>query len=422
MEVMKLDANLARQCRPWFRSALIFFILASAIGVVMRYAFVGNLPSYISFTNIRHAHSHVSLLGWLYAGLYIFIVLLFDLTRRTYKRLFWITQATVLGMLISFPLQGYGGFSIVFVTLYIFLSYYFIVLVWKDLRNIPTDQSIIFLKTALVFLFISSLGTWLLSFLMNTSLKGSALYYAAIQFYLHFQFNGWLIFGVLALFFRWLSINQIDTDQSRMILLFRLLFVSTILTYAIAVTWSTPLPFIFLINSIGVVIQFAALIILLRIVYKIMIPFRKVITNEIYVLLAIALLSLIIKIVIQAMVVIPSIAIISYTIRNFIVGFIHLLMLGCISLKFIALSHHFMQLNTRLSKGMKIFVAGVVLSEILLFVQGLMIWFKLGFMQYYHHSMLILSALMPLGVIIYFIRTNKEVTLSHELSSDHSKV
>lgn len=407
--MLSVDGELAAKCRRGLRSGLVFFILAGFIGVVMRYAFVGDLPEWISFKNIRHAHSHVALLGWLHAGLYIFIVLLYDLQRLVYQRLFWLTQATVLGMLISFPIQGYGGFSIVFVSIFIFLSYYFIYLVWNDLSQMPKDHSTIFLKTALLFLFISSLGTWGLAIFMNTGLRGSAWYYGAIQFYLHFQFNGWLIFGVLALLFRWLSMKNIELDHVKMIWFYRILLISAFLTFAIAVTWSTPLPFLFWINSIGVLVQLAALIIFIQIARKFTPKLRNIITKEIYVLLGIAMLSFVVKILIQTMVVIPYFATISYTIRNFVIGFIHLLMLGCISLFLIALFHHFIQLNTRLSTGMKIFVAAVVLSELLIFYQGMLLWVRMGFMDSYYVLIFVLSLFMPIGVIIYFLRTRKGV-------------
>ena len=368
----------------------------------MRYAFVEGLPEWLSFNNIKHAHSHVALLGWLHAGLYIFIVFLYKLRRTVYQKLYWITQLTVLGMLISFPIQGYKLFSIIFTSLFIFLSYYFIYLVFRDLKKREKEPSITFLKTSLFFLFLSSLGTWALAFIMKSALKGSAVYYGAIQFYLHFQFNGWLIFGILALFFKLLSRNNIHVPPNKIRNFYRLLLLSTFLTFAIAVTWSTPLPYLFLINSIGVLIQLWALIYFIKLIQGIIPQLKNILSRNQFILLSVSLLSFILKIIIQTMVVIPYIATISYGIRNFVIGFIHLLMLGCLSLFFIALYQHFISINKKTLTGIKIFVVGIVISELVLFLQGILLWSRLGFFPFYYETILAVSILMPLGLIIFF--------------------
>jgi len=351
----------------WFKSALVYFISAGIIGIMMRYAFVGDLPDWIDYKNIRHGHSHIALLGWLYAGLYIFIVYLFELKGVIYSRLFWLNQFSVLGMLIFFPLFGYAGISIFFVSLFIFLTYAFIYLVFKDLPRKSSGFSHFLLKTSLFFLFISSLGTWALGLISVFSMRGTALYYAAIQFYLHFQFNGWLVFGVLALFFKILSRRNIKYSKLDAQLFFRLLFVSTLLTYALAISWSTPIDYIFWINGLGVLIQLASLIYLFKIIKEIVPKLKSIWSRDMMILLSISLLSFCIKVIIQTLVVIPYFATVSYTIRNFVIGFIHLLMLGCLSSFIIAMNHQFFERNKKFSIGIKIFVFAVVISELILF-------------------------------------------------------
>ena len=374
----------------------------------MRYAFVGDLPDWIDYKNIRHGHSHIALLGWLYAGLYIFIVYLFELKGVIYSRLFWLNQFSVLGMLIFFPLFGYAGISIFFVSLFIFLTYAFIYLVFKDLPRKSSGFSHFLLKTSLFFLFISSLGTWALGLISVFSMRGTALYYAAIQFYLHFQFNGWLVFGVLALFFKILSRRNIKYSKLDAQLFFRLLFVSTLLTYALAISWSTPIDYIFWINGLGVLIQLASLIYLFKIIKEIVPKLKSIWSRDMMILLSISLLSFCIKVIIQTLVVIPYFATVSYTIRNFVIGFIHLLMLGCLSSFIIAMSHQFFERNKKFSIGIKIFVFAVVISELILFLQGLLIWLELGFMQYYYASIFLVSIFIPLGLFIYLMRLVRE--------------
>ena len=406
--------HLDKNYNKWFSVAITYLIIAGLLGALMRYAFAAELPSWIQYKNILHAHSHVAMMGWIYSGLYIFICFLFGLNRDLYKKIFWVTQVSVVGMLISFPIQGYGLYSIFFTTLHLILSYVFIINVFRDLNQKgEKNYSSTFLRTALVFLFISTLGTWALGVIMNSSLKGGAIYYGSIQFFLHFQFNGWFIFAILGIFLKLLSQLDIIIDQKLLKRFYALLVISCVITYALAITWSTPNKFIFLTNSIGVILQFAALIYLITILKKINVPFTKKLKPWTAGLIKFAFLCLISKIVIQTLVAIPYLATVSYTIKNFVIGFIHLLMLGAVSTFLIGLNIHYTNAsNINLSKiGLAIFLTGFGLSELVLFLQGIMLWQAMGFLPGYYTLLFVVSLLMPLGVIIYFLSqyTDKEL-------------
>lgn len=307
-------------------------------------------------------------------------------------------------MMISFPIQGYGPVSIFFSSLHICLSYVFVFYVYKDVvstrqKSIP----ILFLKTALIFLVLSTFGTWVLAPLMISSQASSALYYGAIQFFLHFQFNGWFIFAALALLFKILDDKEIlySTDQAKK--LFWILTISCILTFALAITWSNPNAYIFMINSLGVLIQVIALIYLLGTIKRIKKAFRSNVHGFTYFLLSLGLYSIVLKIVIQTCVAIPLIAKISYTVRNFLIGFIHLLMLGALSTFLLALINYYLHLPNKIGKqGIYIFVTGFILSEVFLALQGLMFWAAIGFIPYYYEILFAVSMLMPVGIIIYY--------------------
>lgn len=391
----------------WTKAALLSFIVSALFGVIMRWAFVAELPDWIEYKNIRHAHSHVAMLGWLYSGLYIFIVHAFRLDIKKYGPLFWWTQFSIIGMFISFPVQGYGTVSIIFSVLHIILSYVFILYVFRDLNHRRGDEqsvSVTFLKTSLIFLFISTLGTWSLGPILFSSAGRSTLYYGAIQFFLHFQFNGWFIFSMIAIFLQLMKKKGLVFSEGKLERFYYLLSVSCILTFALAITWSTPDKFIFWINSLGVIIQLLALIYLL----KIIIPEQKEIREKLhyfgYFLFSLAFLGLVLKIAVQTSVAVPYIATISYTMRNFVIGFIHLLMLGSISIFLFAMIHEiFQNKENGIRNGIYIFLAGFILSELLLFIQGVMLWMTKGFLPYYNELLLFSSLLMPLAVIYYFL-------------------
>lgn len=83
----------------------------------------------VNFKYFLHAHSHTAFLGWIFNAFYaVFIVAFVPAQKQTsfsYRLLFWLLQVAVLGMLFSFPVQGYAAVSITFSTLHIFLSYWF---------------------------------------------------------------------------------------------------------------------------------------------------------------------------------------------------------------------------------------------------------------------------------------------------------
>jgi hypothetical protein len=385
-----------------------FFVIAAIFGLAMRSAFVFDMPEWFNYRNVQHGHSHVALLGWLFGIFYIIIVYTFRLEWNKYSKLYWSLQASVLGMLFTFPFIGYASISIVFSTLHIVLAYLFTYKVWRepilgDLGQLPK----LFLKTSLFFLVLSTLGTWALGPIMALGFKGTAIYYASIQFYLHFQFNGWFIFALLAIVFAILKSQQISTDEKNGRLLYWTLLTGTVLTYALAISWSTPYFGIFMINSIGVIIQLIALVIFIKLLIKIKEPIKKKVHNHIYNILKLSLLALVLKILIQSLVAIPALAEVSYTIRNFVIGFIHLLMLAGLSLFAFGIISK-IQVKSLNFGGIIVFICGVLLTEILLFVQGLMQWQGWGIMTYYYEMVSAGSLLIVIGVILILVNLMKK--------------
>ena len=141
-------------------TCLINFLIAAIMGVVLRYASIGTIN--FNYRFLTHAHSHIAMLGWVYLMLFVLIVHYFVPEKKPiYTKLFWLTQFAVVGMMLSFPFQGYATVSIAFSTLHIFCSYYFVFLIWKHHKT----ESIVtrrLLKTALLFMLLSTAGVWCL--------------------------------------------------------------------------------------------------------------------------------------------------------------------------------------------------------------------------------------------------------------------
>jgi hypothetical protein len=96
------------------------------------------------------------MLGWVYLMLYTLFVHYFIPDKKPiHNRLFWVTEFAVIGMLVSFPFQGYGAISISFSTLHILCSYYFVYLIWRH-HKIKSKATTLLLKASLLFMLLST--------------------------------------------------------------------------------------------------------------------------------------------------------------------------------------------------------------------------------------------------------------------------
>lgn len=385
---------------------LINFLIAALIGVVLRYAFIGTIN--FNYRFLIHAHSHVAMLGWVYLMLFVFIVHYFvPENKPIYNRLFWLTQFAVVGMMLSFPFQGYAAVSISFSTLHIFCSYYFVYLIWKHHKT----ESIItrkLLKTALIFMLLSTVGVWCLGPAVSMLGQASAFYQIAIQFFLHFQFNGWFLIAAIAIFFHVLQLK--DSKQFR--LFFAFLIISTLLTLALPIYWFAPHITLYWINGLGVFIQLLTLVVFLRLIKPYQLVLLKNNTKLTIYMYVFAIFCLILKIGTQLLSLIPEVSDVAYQHRNLVIGFIHLLMLGVITgfLFGFILQNKWVTFNSWLNFGVYMFVLGFVLTELLLIIQGGLFYFNKGMLPNYYLFLFLSSAFLPLGIGSIIINVLKTKT------------
>ncbi|GAB4413878.1 MAG: hypothetical protein OHK0039_21230 [Bacteroidia bacterium] len=390
--------------RIWLRWALLNLFVAASLGVLLRFAFVQELL-WLKFRYVLHAHSHTAMLGWAYPALVALLVRSFlpDTTlHRAYSWLFWLGQVAVLGMLLSFPVQGYGPVSIACSTLHMLVSYGFAWQFGRDLRQAPPGPARWTARAALYWMVGASLGLWAMGPVIVLGLQGSTTYYMAVQFFLHFQFNGWYLFAVLAVLLRYLE----DRGWSAPPRAWRRVALAgvpaTLLTYALALTWANPDDWLFWLNGLGVLLQLLAFVLLWQTLRSAGSLLPRQGWAGVYGYLAGG--SLLGKVLIQTAVVVPAVATVAYTIRNLVVGFLHLILLGVLTHFIWAAGHHtgLLDLDDRRARwGMALFTTGFVASELVIFLQGTMFWGNRGFLPFYYEGLFAISLLMPLGVLAF---------------------
>lgn len=388
---------------------LLNFLVAALMGLVLRFSFIESID--LNYRYLTHAHSHVAMLGWVYLMLYVCIVHYFVPEKLPiYNRLFCLTQFAVIGMMVSFPFQGYAAVSISFSTLHILCSYYFAYLIWKNMSTTSLVSNKL-LKIALVFMVVSTFGVWCLGPAVSMQGKASAFYQIAIQFFLHFQFNGWFLIAAIAILFHLLKIE--DSKLFRQF--FWLLIVATVLTFALPVQWFAPHKALLWINSIGIILQVVALYLCLKLINPKLNTVIKKDTTLLFYLLSFSVFCFILKVLCQLLSIVPEFSQVVYEHRNFVIGFIHLLMLGVISgfLFSFILKQHLFSTSKTLYLGISSFLLGFVLTEILLLIQGLKFYFGNGTISNYYILLFLFSVLLPLGIgfLLYnIIKHNNNAT------------
>lgn len=381
--------------------ALGYFLCIALIGVFLRLFAVVDIPGNYRF--VVHAHSHVALLGWAYTALTTLIYFMFLNNvglERSYKRLFWFTQLTIIGMLVTFPFSGYALFSIVFSTLFLLASYRFAYLVFTHTSKIQ-QQSYAYLctKMALWYMIISSLGPWALGIIMKTAGSGSAWYRNAIYFYLHFQYNGWFILALFGIFFYLLERRQIVIPKRAFQYFFRLMNLGIVLTFGISCLWMKPHSSIYIISALGALLQLIAFVIILRAIPQIKTLFSKLS----YRLLLTITIIFVAKLIFQFGGAIPAIANSIATNVDAIIGYLHWIFLGVVSISLLLFLQEFRLI--RLSgKHISLYILGFLLTEGLIFYKVYVAWSSTTLLSHYFHYLVVASGLLLVAIALIFVR------------------
>lgn len=413
------QASLAEDRRLWLTWAVGFFLIASLLGLIMRSFHIWEVPV-LDYRNVLHTHSHLALLGWGYTALLVGIVFSLDFPPQSQSALKWLFGASVfanLGMLGAFPVQGYGPVSISFSTLHVLITYGFAWKILPVLNQNTQSTAVRMIRLAMIFQLVSTLGLWAMGPIIASLGRMHELYFMSIQWFLHFQLNGWFVLGVLGLLILYFEQQGIQLPFSGFKLGFTALTV--ILTYALAVTWAEPSPWAFRVNSLAVILQLVAY----YWIYRLLSPLKNQLIGISRFLLGLALACLVAKALLQALLVIPAIAVMSYTIRMYVIGFLHLVLLGVMTLGIsaFALAKGWLPVSRLSLAGWYLLAAGFISTELLLFAQGTLIWAQLGFIPEYHLWLFLSSILFPVSLGLHFYCLLKEKSsLEYPLNPIHT--
>lgn len=387
----------------YYKIPLLFLTIASCIGLLLRYHFIQPFQ-WLIFPYWLHAHSHLMFLGWVMNVLYIAFVnhYVSDASKR-YIHLFIFLQLTLMGMMIAFPMQGYGLYSITFSTLHTVGIALFTYWIHQDTKHQTVTLSIWLMRKSLLFFLISALGPFTLGPLMANGLGHTPWYYSAIYFYLHFQYNGVFIFGCLSLLFHFFEQRGLSFNHETGIKSLKLLVVGTIVTYTLSVLWTSPGLWVNVIGGVGAVIQLVSFYYLWETI-KPLIPQLKKDTpfTPLYFLYC-AWLAFAVKLLLQLLSAWPTIAQLAYTNRSYIIAYLHFVLIGVVT--FFLIGWLFITHRLGFTKTMLIFICttlttGFVGLEVVLI-------FGMHSFNLMHYSLFISSVLLTIGFAALLFNKNK---------------
>lgn len=390
--------------KVWAQIGIFNLLLVASMGILMRLKFLLPMP-FVNLKHLQHAHSHFAFAGWVTHALMLCLVVVThrlsrgDQLPKHQMKILLANLFCSFGMLCSFIHQGYGAVSIMFSTLSILVSYCFAIALWKDLKVQQLDTKIArWFRVALIFLVLSSIGTFCLAYMMSTHQVEVKKQLAAIYFYLHFQYNGWFLFALLGLachVLRRYGVHLKATD-----LLYNVLCVVTIPLYLLSVLWwdMGALAYSVLVLLTGS--QCAIWVYWMISLYKTNLKSQIAIPNYIKTILWFVCWAVLLKVVLQTLSVIPALSHFVYGFRPVIIGYLHLVLLLIVSVFILSFQYQesLLKFDRQVVFSFTIFISGVVLNEFFLGVQAFFALIGEGLP--YAHIYLLLAAIVIWGGLV----------------------
>lgn len=394
-----MSKTKSRVLRNWFVWGLVSLAIVALYGMTMRYKILFNLP-FLNQRNLLHAHSHFAFIGWV--SHFLFTGLAFVLwphiphkTKKKYPFLIGVNWFLSMAILISFTIQGYAFYSILFLTLQmvyvVFYAIFYIIDVNKYARTVRFRRWAI---TSLILNILSSGGPMIIAYSIMAKPGIANLNVVGLYYYLHFQYNGWFFFGIMALVVTMLP------DLPRLSRYLNLFAITAIPTLLLSLLWLGLPMWMYVIAVIAIFVEFGVWISFLK---KCSSKFKisHVKPKWIQIFFYSAIIAITLKFTLQTISIVPSLSQLVFGFRPIVIGYLHLILLGGYSLFILGFMFYNNFLVTRFSTkvGAFTFFIGVLLNEGVLAIQGFAA-FTYTVIPYVNQLLLVAAILLFIGALM----------------------
>lgn len=371
-----MDAIPLTKFRRWTLLCLVNFCIVAFLGMILRYKIAFYLPL-INYNFLLEAHSHFAFCGWI--SLTIFTALTYILFQsgypltKVYALQFRLAQISGFGMLLSFSMRGNGPLSIFFSILFVLFSGWFACQYWIDVSKSQLSVAVKrWVKASLFFFVLSGAGIFALAYLTFHRVDSPYIYFNALYLFLHFQYNGWFSFGLMALLFFILQKLAAPVDENKGRLFFVLMAIACIPAYCLSLLWMNPPIWVFTVAALSAIMQLGALVLFVLLLKKTRANWAQL-CFQTKLLWGLSFAAFMIKLVLQFLSVIPAFGRLAFGFRPVIIAYLHMVMLGFASFYLIGflIKEKLLNSNGNLWKmGLYTLIAGVLSMELLLLVQA----------------------------------------------------
>jgi hypothetical protein len=398
--------------KQWLKISLINLFLVAAIGVVLRYKIAFSLPI-VDQKHLLHGHSHFAFAGWISQAIMSLMVIYLQqqscpINFKKYRFAIFGNLITAYGMLISFPIEGYGFYSIVFSTSSIFISYYFAFIYWRDLKKLTSNNPVhLWLKAGLLFNALSSIGAFALAIMMVARIIHQNWYLAAEYFYLHFQYNGWFFFACMGLF----TSTLIKIIPNKKLYWSFYLFAGAMLpAYFLSALWMQIPDWVYILVITAAFAQVLGWIIMTVQIKKYWQLLSNSFTGLTARLFLLSALALSIKLILQLGSTLPAFSTLAFGFRPIVIGYLHLVLLGVISLFLLGFifTTGAVAIKKSIKMGAYVFSTGIIINELLLMLQGITALNYISIPSI-NEYLLITAGIMFSGVAFILVGFNKNL-------------
>jgi hypothetical protein len=362
--------------RLWINLSVLALCTIGLLGLSLRSKIIFSIP-FLNYNHLVEAHFRFTFSGWVTLALLLLMIkelLPESQGKRKYDWLFAAITITSWLLLIVFLLKGYNAVSVTASLFFILLTYIFSCVFVKDILKSRLNPGVRWLAiTALICLVISSFGLFVIDYIYFSNSFEAFLYRDSLFTYLHFQYNGFFSLSIMALFFNEISGIMPDAAKKRMNYFVVVLLISLIPSLFLSYLWQDTNTMFRLVAVSGSILVLAACLLFVRtlLLLKAAFVLEKPVIRF---LISISLLSFALKLSLQSLTIFPVIGNAIFGNRPVIMGFLHLVFLGFVSLFILAFfaKKRLLDLNKRsTTASLWVFASGVLLNEVFLISQGL---------------------------------------------------
>ncbi len=377
--------------KRWLQISLFNLAIIALLGTLMRYKIAYAFP-FIDQRNLLQGHEYFAFAGWLTQALMSLLVhtLVENGNKNAFSRyqpVLFTNLFAAYGNLLSYVFIGFSSFAVAFSALTIFASYWFAFMFWRDLNHYsPKSSSRSAFKAAVLFNVISSAGSFILAYMMITRDLQPDRYLATVYFYLHFQYNGWFFFACMGLLMHQLLKYGVSDKKLKSVYL--LFVIACIPAYFLSALWLPVARWMYVTVVAAVGLQLIGWWKLIQILRNDTARIKKDFPPLSKFLFILSIVALTIKLLLQTGSVVPSLSILAFGFRPIVIGYLHLVLLGVITLFILSYitGLSLIPVNKITRAGIVIFTAGIILNELFLMIQGIS--------DLYYHALPVMNPLL----------------------------